>query len=73
MNGTHLQVAKGDSMQHLHPFELSRDKYKKTEQLSKLNPNAQTFRHRRDVAVAAKERIQEEWNWNSRKFDFYIH
>ena len=57
-----IRTGKGEierPVQHLFPLELSCDKHKKPEQRSKLNPDAPTFRQRRDAAVAAKARIEE--------------
>ncbi|CAB4035485.1 Hypothetical predicted protein, partial [Paramuricea clavata] len=48
--------------QHLYPLELSCDVQKEKKKGSELN--APTFRQRRDVSVAANDRIQEK-KWNS--------
>ena len=50
---SHIQRA----VQHLYPLELSCDK--KYQVPEPLNPNADTFRPKRDAAVAAKLRVEE--------------
>ncbi|XP_028418970.1 uncharacterized protein LOC114544572 [Dendronephthya gigantea] len=57
-----VKTGKGElerPVQHLYPLELSCDVREKREKGKKLNPNAPTFRQRRDAAVAADARIQE--------------
>jgi hypothetical protein len=45
------------AVQHLYPLELSVDKKEPVPAI--LNPKAETFRPKRDAAVAAKLRVQE--------------
>ena len=45
------------AVQHLYPLELSVDKKEPVPAI--LNPKADTFRAKRDAAVAAKLRVQE--------------
>ena len=49
---------------HLYPLELSCDK-KKERKKETLDPNAAPYRPKRDAAVAARQRIQEEANTNN--------
>ena len=46
-------------VQHLYPLESSCDAYHKENESTNLNPNAPTFRQRRDASVAADARILE--------------
>ena len=57
-----LKTEKGElerPVQHLYPLELSCDVQEEKKKGSGLNPNAPTFRQRRDASVAANARIQE--------------
>ena len=45
---------------HVHPLEISCDQKQKKK--GALDPNAVPYRPKRDVAVAARQRIQEEAN-----------
>ena len=49
---------------HLYPLELSCDREAKEPQVS-LNPDVAPFRPRRDAAVAARQRIQDEANFQN--------
>jgi hypothetical protein len=46
------------AVNHLYPLELSCDRTE-TKELINLNPEAASFRPRRDAAVAAQQRIKE--------------
>ena len=49
---------------HLYPLELSCDREAKEPQVS-WNPDVAPFRPRRDAAVAARQRIQDEANFQN--------
>ena len=53
------------AVQHLYPLELTCDRNNDAHQVQRgtqLNPNVQAFRPRRDAAVAARLRIQDDEN-----------
>ena len=47
-------------VQHLYPLELSCDRERRAAEPASLNPEAPPYRPRRDAAVAARLRIQDE-------------
>ena len=49
-------------VQHLYILELSCDRATKEPEKAKLNPDAATFRPKRDAGVAAETRIREITN-----------